>query len=196
MPKASSYSPLQAVEGGGELGGPAGCERQGDGSRPGSSSPRCQGTQRSIARGFPVALESSQVDLLLGGPRPPQWWRRRPGRGHGADAPLPCFVSSLVSNAENALTAKRTSGSDPVKMRPGVLFVAGFVSKEDFLSLLLPWKTQERTKLATRPPCCVSPTAAAFPHPLPRAGGPGTRRGAWGEQVSAPACGFVRKKLA
>lgn len=100
--------------------------------RPGSSSPRRQGTQRSIARGFPVALESSQVDLLLGGPRPPRWWRRRPGKGHGADATLPCFVSSFVSNAENALTAKRTSGSDPVKMCPGVLFVAGFVSKEDF----------------------------------------------------------------
>ena len=45
-----------------------------------------------------------------------------------------------MSNAENALTAKRTSGSDPVKMCPGVLFVAGFVSKEDFFFPFFLWR--------------------------------------------------------
>lgn len=51
------------------------------------------------------------------------------GTGHGAAATLLRFVSSFGSSAENALTAKRTSGSDPVKMHPGALFVEGFVSE-------------------------------------------------------------------
>lgn len=67
----------------------------------------------------------------------PQWWGRRPGWGHGADATLLCFVSSLVSNAQDTLTAKRMSGSDPVKLRPGVLFVAEFVSEGGFFFPLL-----------------------------------------------------------
>lgn len=85
---------------------------------------------------------SSGPGVLSGGPSSGwamslQWWGRRPGWGHGADATLLCFVSSLVSNAQDTLTAKRMSGSDPVKLRPGVLVVAEFVSEGGFFFSLL-----------------------------------------------------------
>lgn len=127
-----------------------------------------------------MALESSQVDLLLGGPRPPRWWRRRPGKGHGADATLPCFVSSLVSNAENALTAKRTSGSDPVKMRPGVLFVAGFVSKEDFFFPSSSMEDTGKDQTSHQTALLCEPHRRRVPTPTAQSRGPGNQAGRLG----------------
>ena len=99
MPKASSHSPLQPVEGG----DPLGVRGRETAPQPGTSSPRHRGTQRSIARGFPVVLESSSgrgmSPAVVGA-------ETGAGAGHGADATLLRFVSSLVSSAENALTAK------------------------------------------------------------------------------------------